>query len=94
MLVKWSKSALADYKAIIQYIQADDPPTADSIARRIWDATKTLESFPYAGRSGKRHGTRELIVPKLPYIVIYRVEDEFVHVLRLFDSRQNWISQI
>jgi hypothetical protein len=33
-----------------------------------------LGDLPYIGREGALPGTRELIVPGLPYIVVYRIE--------------------
>jgi len=33
-------------------------------------------------------GTRELILPSLPYIIVYRTKDDFVEVLRIYHASQ------
>ena len=43
---------------------------------RILDALQLLELFPESGRPGRVEGTRELVVPRLPYIVVYQVDRE------------------
>jgi toxin ParE1/3/4 len=44
------------------------------VGERIRETTSLLLDFPYIGREGALSGTRELVVPSLPYIVVYRVE--------------------
>jgi toxin ParE1/3/4 len=44
-----------------------------------------LELFPYSGRQGIIPGTYELVVPKLPYIVVYRVA-EHVEIVSIFHT--------
>ncbi|WP_396127291.1 type II toxin-antitoxin system RelE/ParE family toxin [Acidicapsa acidisoli] len=39
---------------------------------------------------GKILGTRELILSPLPYLIVYSVEEERIHVLRIFHGAQNW----
>ena len=44
--------------------------------------------FPYSGRKGSVEGTFELIVPNLPFIVVYRVT-EFVEIVAIFHAKQD-----
>jgi len=37
------------------------------------NATATLVNFLDRGRPGRKEGTRELVVPSLPYFVVYRI---------------------
>jgi toxin ParE1/3/4 len=35
-------------------------------------------------------GRRELVLPPLPYIVVYRVTADVVEILRVFHGAQDW----
>ncbi len=43
------------------------------MCRGIYDAIQILRRHPHNGRLGAKEGTRELVIPKSPYLVIYRV---------------------
>ena len=91
--VVWTKIANADLTAIIQYILPDNPAAAKASLQRIKVKVSNLNSLPERGRivpELRQQGIlqyRELIVP--PWRIIYRISDNFVYVLAVFDSRQN-----
>jgi toxin ParE1/3/4 len=39
---------------------------------------------------GRIAGTRELVVPPLPYIIVYQVKSSAVHILRVYHGARNW----
>ncbi len=49
-----------------------------------------LEMFPRAGRSGRRPGTREIVIVEYPYVIRYRVLAEQVQILRIFHTSTRW----
>jgi len=51
-----------------------NPDAARRVGERIREAVSLLGDLRYIGREGMLSGTRELIVPGLPYIVVYRIE--------------------
>jgi addiction module RelE/StbE family toxin len=57
---------------------------------RIEQLVKRLATFPESGRVGHIPGTRELVVPGLPYLVVYRVTPDAVEILRVFHTSRNW----
>ena len=69
---------------------SDPPPAAARTGERIESATRNLAQHPEMGRRGEIPGTRELVIPGLPYIVVYRVQSDKVQVLRIFHSKQKW----
>ncbi len=84
--------ALADLNGIFDYIARESPQAARSVTRRIWHAIQnTVKSFPMIGRAGRAEGTREYLVPRLPYIVVYEVEAErdLVTILAVFHGAQD-----
>jgi len=50
----------------------------------------SLAKFPNQGRQGRQSGTRELVFTPLPFIVVYRVKDEFVEIARVLHGSQRW----
>ena len=88
MKIVYHRGALRDLKSIHKYIAKDNPDAARRVVARIRQATGRLENFPYSGRPGPR-GVRLLSVTGLPYIVIYRVGDETVHVVAVFHTSRN-----
>jgi len=82
--VRWTEPAAQDLKKIHLYIQKDSPSAAVTVARALFDEANSLGIMPGRGRLGKAPGTRELIVTRLPYIIIYRVTPEAIQILRIY----------
>jgi len=49
-----------------------------------------LAKFPMQGRAGRIANTRELVLAGLPYLVVYRVSEDEVQILRLLHGAQEW----
>jgi len=86
--VRWLNAATRSLRFVHAHIAYDNPQNARSVVERIRSSVTRLASFPHSGRVGEIPGTRELVVPGLPYIVIYRVRDESVEILRVFHTSQ------
>jgi toxin ParE1/3/4 len=80
----WNKKAQKDLEEIFSYISRDDAAAALRIVRRIYDAAETLAENPFIGREGLVPGTREFSIPKLPYLLPYRVKHDAVRILRVY----------
>lgn len=89
MKVVFRKSALFDIENIHRFIARDNPHAAKQVAARIRDATRRLEQFPLSGRRGAVEGTHELIVSRLPYIVVYEIMSETVEVMAVFHAAED-----
>jgi addiction module RelE/StbE family toxin len=89
MKVRWLTSALASLRSASQYIAHDNAVAAGSVAERIERVVDHLGQFPLAGRQGTVAGTREIMVPGLPYLVVYRVTVSEIQILRVFHSKQD-----
>lgn len=91
MILVWQPQALEDLKSIQHYIAADNPIAA----KRIVVATVSmvhdqLTAFPQSGQPGRIEGTRELVVPKTPFIVPYRVTGDTIEILGVHHASQRW----
>lgn len=87
----WSPEAIDDLAALRAYIEQDDPAAAQRIALRIIHNVETvLPANPEMGRPGRVPGTRELVIPRTPFIVPYRVQGRTLQVLRVFHGARRW----
>jgi toxin ParE1/3/4 len=87
----WSPQAVEDLAALRAYIERDDPAAARKTALRIIEAVDTLiPANPKVGRPGRVPGTRELVIPKTPYVVPYRVRGSTIEIARVYHSSRRW----
>lgn len=93
MKVRWSPAAAEDFARIVQYIHRDNPDAAERIARNIHESADALKLFPNRGRLGRIEGTRELPLPPLPFILVYRVKADVVEIVNVVHGAQKWPSQ-
>ncbi|MCU1325416.1 MAG: toxin Y4kP [Bryobacterales bacterium] len=90
-MVRWSLPAAEDLERICERISHDNPQAANRVARTIYANCSRLSEFPRLGRASSRMaGRRELVLPPLPYIVVYRVTADVVEILRVFHGAQDW----
>ena len=90
MRLVWAQYALEDRRAIYDHIEADDARAAALVDTRIAEAVIRLIDFPESGRPGRAEGTRELVVPGLPYILPYRLRGDRVEILRVMHAARRW----
>ncbi len=83
---KWTKKALQDLDSEVEYIAKDNPQAAQKVTTLIRSSVNLLETMPNMGRLGKKEGTRELIIPNLPYFVRYKVKEETNQILNVFHT--------
>jgi toxin ParE1/3/4 len=70
-------AAHADIERIYDWIARDSPRSAQSVIERIYDTIENnLARSPYIGHRGRAPGTYEWVVRGLPYVIVYRVNDE------------------
>jgi toxin ParE1/3/4 len=90
MEIRWSPEAAADFTAIIQYIRQDNSSAALRVARTIYQTVAQLKVFPNRGRPGRIDGTRELPLPRLPFVIVYRVGESAIEIARVVHGAQRW----
>jgi addiction module RelE/StbE family toxin len=79
----------AELRQQYEFLHSRNPKAAEAVVDRINRATLRLKEFPESGRSWRRPGTRELLVPGTPFIVIYRITDDAIEVLSLLHTAQD-----
>jgi len=90
MKVRWSPEAATDLTSITQYIRRENAAAALRVARIIYRSAAELDKFPLRGRPGRVNGTRELVISPLPYIVVYRISENFIEIAKVLHGAQRW----
>jgi toxin ParE1/3/4 len=91
MRIRWTEPAVRDLTQIADYLEEH---AGSSVARRItlsvYGGVGGLAQFPNQGRTGRKSGTRELILSGLPYLAIYRLNGDAIEILRILHGAQMW----
>lgn len=93
MRVRWTRGAVADLVEIGESIARENPPAASRVLQSIRDQVRSLENHPLIGRPGRVAGTRELLHPRFPYIVAYRVTPAAAEILAVRHTSRRWPEQ-
>jgi addiction module RelE/StbE family toxin len=90
MQVKWLRRALRNLEQARNYVFQDNPTAAQELIIKIQNAANQLQNYPFMGKNGRVEGTRELIISNSPYILIYRIKEETVEVLRILHTSKRY----
>jgi toxin ParE1/3/4 len=88
--VSYSDDAIADLVALRQYIALHNPSAANRVAARVIQSVNGLQTHPKFGKPGRAEGTRELIIPKFPYTIVYEENQSDCVVLRVLHQAMQW----
>lgn len=90
MILVWLKRAIGDRDAQLDYIAQDNPLAAVTQGDRVEEQLDQLLQHPQMGRPGRKQGTRELVISRTPFIVVYRIKGKRIELLRLLHGSQQW----
>jgi len=88
----WLDTALDDLERLSTYIDEHQTGNAQIVLERIFSSVRTLDAFPRRGRAGRLVGTYELVVPRTPYVVMYRIVGENIEILQVIHGAREWPS--
>jgi toxin ParE1/3/4 len=87
MKIAWSPEAIEDLVSLRAYIAEDNPAAARRTVQHLVESIeRLLPDNPRIGRAGRVPGTRELVIPKTPYIVPYRLQRTTIQILRVYHA--------
>jgi toxin ParE1/3/4 len=90
MQVQWTASAESDQEKLIAYITQDSPTPALSQLDEIQGQTDLLADYSKLDRLGRVKGTRELVVNRTSFIIVYRIKGRAVQILWVLHGAQQW----
>ena len=91
--IQWTSNAKEDLLNIISFIKEDSPTIARETYQKIKKKANSSNFFPLRGRvvpELQKEGItmyRELI--SSPWRIMYKVDNDAVYIMAIFDSRQN-----
>ena len=88
MRIRWTPAAANDLQQIGQYLTRHLPHLAQSTLVELYETAQSLKISPHRGRPGREPDTRELVFNRLPYIIVYRVKEETIQLLRIYHGAQ------
>lgn len=88
----WLRMALADRDTQLDYIAQESIAAALEQGSSIAHQLDLLAELPEMGRVGRQIGTRELVVSRTPFIMVYRlnVQANRIELLRSLHGSQQW----
>jgi len=84
MKVRWSRSALAEFDAILSNLAGKSPTAAKRFELRVRQITQRIERFPEGFQEvAERPGIRRVPLVRYPYLIFYTLTGGEVVVLRI-----------
>ena len=87
--LRWSLAAASDLEAIANYLHLNHPSFAAETIQKLYASVQSLKNFPFSGRIGRKPGTRELVLAPLPYLLVYSVDENAIHILRFLHTSRD-----
>ena len=88
MKLRFTRRSRRHLDAIAEYIADRNPDAARRVGGRIREVIALVGEFPLIGHQGALAGTREMGVPGLPYVIVYRIDEDAVKVLGVYHGAQ------
>lgn len=88
--LKWTRRALEQLTEAQAYIAEENPGAARKVGERIAEATELLLTQPLMGQRGRVGGTREWVVLRTPYFLVYTLDADHLKILRVIHGKQHW----
>ncbi|WP_413726409.1 type II toxin-antitoxin system RelE/ParE family toxin [Sodalis sp. RH16] len=94
-VVQWAKQAQADREAIYVYLYREAGMViADSVDEKFIAMATLLEKTPLCGvQTGNKSSRRKLVMPRLPFIMVYAIEAHKVRILRILHTSRKITSR-
>lgn len=91
MHARLTEDAEADLIAIREYLAPRSPQGLERILSAIFTTIGQLENFPFLGREGRVESTREISIPRTPFLIVYSLGDPlYIDIDRIFHDRQQY----
>ena len=85
--IEWTRETADNLDAIVTYVELFHPPAAERLAMRLIALADSHATYPNRGRA-VGEGRREMVIVP-PYVMRYRVEAEWVVILRVWHGARD-----
>lgn len=90
MKIRIAPAASAHLTAAFEYLDGINSKAAVMQLNRIFDGIDQLKRFPESAPAGRVGGTRELVIPRAPFLVVYSIEADVINIVAILHSSQRW----
>ncbi len=88
--LEWTLRSQSNIESIRERIAADNPAAAQEVLAELRKTANSLRDFPMLGRGGRNSGTREIVLGRYPYIIVYRLVARKVRILTVVHQSQQY----
>jgi len=88
--LEWTIRSSENVLQIEEYIAAENPVAAQKVTNEILRIAQNLRESPMLGHTGRRAGTREIVIPRYPYFISYRLTSKKVIVLAVIHQSRKY----
>ncbi len=92
--LEWTTPAADELEAAQSHYHELNPTAARMLASRIFEAAQLLRQNPQLGRAGLREGTREWVVARTPYVLVYRATPKTLEILHVWHGARDWVGKM
>ncbi|HEY4521371.1 MAG TPA: type II toxin-antitoxin system RelE/ParE family toxin [Candidatus Paceibacterota bacterium] len=85
---RYSAHARRHIDEIHDYLNERNSEAATHFIAHIRKTAQTLREFPFLGHQGMLPDTREIIVPRSPFVMVHRIAQDSVVILGVYHGAQ------
>jgi len=90
MRIDLTKTALNDLAAIANYYEEEQQGLGKQFIDEISIKFEEIRIFPFSSRAGLKANTREKIMHRFPYTIVYTVINNSIKILTIFHQRKQY----
>jgi toxin ParE1/3/4 len=91
VVIKWTEQTVRQLDQARDYIALSNSEAVGfQVTKQIVTSVQQLAAFPLSGRASQVSGTRELVIPRTPFIVAYAVNSARIVILAIYHGAQPW----
>jgi len=94
MKLRYTAQAKRDLDSLYQYVARDDPDAAPGALERITAMIGHLPEHPALGLRGRMPDILELVIPNLPFVVVYELSKKTIDILAIIHKSRRWPDQL
>ena len=88
MILRYTPHARGQLERIAEYIAKRDPVASARVGAQIHRTALFLTEFPLLGFKSELNGMHEIVVPRIPYVILYRTKKESVEIIGIYHTAQ------
>jgi addiction module RelE/StbE family toxin len=94
MKLRYTEQARKDMDSLYQYVAREDPNAAQGVVERMAAMIEHLPQHPALGLRGRLPEVLELVIPNLPFVVVYELSKKTIDVLAIIHKSRRWPDQL